>query len=120
MRPQKHHNNIKTIIDGIKFDSKAEGRRYVELKLRQRTSHISSLVCHPKFDLQPSFKKNGKTIRAITWSADFSYWFNGKRIIEDVKPFNKKKGKFIIEPAAILRHKLFEYKYPELTISIVE
>jgi len=119
MRPQKKFNNKKVIIDGIKFDSKSEGRRYLELKERQRIGAISSLVCHPKFDLQPSFKKNGKTIQKITWSGDFSYYFDGKRIIEDVKPFNKKKGKWVIEPASRLRHKLFEYKYPDLTIEFV-
>lgn len=119
MRTFKKHNNKKVKIDGIVFDSKAEGRRYDELKFRQKVGDISSLICHPKFDLQPSFKKNGKTIQAITWSADFSYWFDGKRIIEDVKPWNKKRKEWVIEPAAHLRHKMFEFKYPDLTIVFV-
>lgn len=58
----KKHNNKKVTIDGIKLDSKQEGRRYVELKLRLKLGDISSLVCHPKFMLQESFKKDGKTI----------------------------------------------------------
>jgi len=119
MRPQKQHNNKRIKIDGIWFASGAEGRRYSELKLRQRVDDIYSLICHPKFELQPGFKKNGKTIQAITWSADFSYYFKGKRIIEDVKPWNVKDQKFIIEPAARLRHKIFEYQNPDLTIEFV-
>ena len=119
MRPQKQFNNKKLTIDGIRFDSKAEGHRYVELKLRQRVGDISSLICHPKFDLQPGFKKNGKTIQKITWSGDFSYWFDGKRVIEDVKPWNNTKKKWVIEPASRLRHKIFEYQNPDLTIEFV-
>ena len=119
MRPQKQHNNKRITIDGIKFASNAEGRRYVELKLRQRVGDISSLICHPKFELQPGFKKNGKKVQAITWSGDFSYWFEGKRVIEDVKPWNVKDQKWVIEPASRLRHKLFEYQNPKLTIIFV-
>ena len=89
MRPQKQFNNKRIKIDGIWFASLAEGKRYIVLKERQRIGAISSLVCHPKFDLQPGYKKNGKTIQKITWSADFSYYFDGKRVIEDVKPWNK-------------------------------
>ena len=120
MRPQKKHNNKRVTIDGIKFASNAEGRRYVELKLRQKLGDISSLVCHPKFELQPGFIKNGKTVQKITWSADFSYYFNGKRVIEDVKPWNVKRQEFVIEGTAKLRHKLFEYQNPDLTIIFVK
>lgn len=69
----KYHN-CKVIIDGIKFDSKAEARRYVELKLMEDTGHIKELKLQPKFELQPKYKNNkGETIRAITYKADFSY-----------------------------------------------
>lgn len=68
------YNNKKTIVDNIKFDSKAEARRYVELKLMQDTGHIEKLTLQPKFELQPKYKNNkGQCIRAITYKADFSY-----------------------------------------------
>ena len=77
--------------------------------------------CHPRFELQPRFRKGDTFIRAITYTADFSYIrSDGKTVIEEVKPFNAKKGVFIIEQAARLRHKMFEYKYPELTLTIVQ
>ena len=79
------YNNIKTIINGIKFDSKAESERSCELKLLEKAGQIHDLVLQPKFILQPSFKHDGKTNRAITYVADFSYTEDGKSIVEDVK-----------------------------------
>ena len=47
-KPTKY-NNIKTEVDGHIFDSKAEARRYNELKLLAATGEILG------FGLQPSF-----------------------------------------------------------------
>lgn len=99
MRYNKY-KNVKTIIDGIKFDSKAEARRYTELKLLEKVGEISNLKLQPKFILQHSFKHEGKTVRAITYVADFQYTENGKEIVEDVKGvetavFKIKKKMFI-------------------------
>lgn len=33
--PKSKYNNVKTVVDGITFDSKAEARRYQELKFMQ-------------------------------------------------------------------------------------
>lgn len=69
----KYHN-CKVMVDGIKFDSKAEARRYAELKLMEDTGHIKELKLQPKFELQPKYKNNkGQCIRSITYKADFSY-----------------------------------------------
>lgn len=68
------YKNIRVMVDGIKFDSKAEARRYAELKLMEDTGHIKELKLQPKFELQPKYKNNkGETIRAIIYKADFSY-----------------------------------------------
>lgn len=45
------YKNIKVMVDGIKFDSKAEARRYAELKLMEDTGHIKELKLQPKFEL---------------------------------------------------------------------
>ena len=80
------YRNRKTIVDGIKFDSKAEAKRYIELKLLQKNGLITNLQLQPRFELQPGYKNNkGENIRAITYKADFSYIENGKMIVEDVK-----------------------------------
>ena len=105
----KYHSK-KIKIDGITFDSKAEANRYCELKLLERAGKIKDLSLQHKFELQPSFKKNGKTIRAITYVADFVY-FDFERmahVVEDVKGFKTKEY--------LLKKKMFEFKYPDLTI----
>ena len=106
------YGNKKVLIDGIKFDSMAEGKRYKELKLLQRAGIIKELELQPKFLLQESFKKNGKTYRKIEYIADFKYIENGKVIIEDVK--GKETEVFKI------KHKLFEYKYRDLELKLVK
>lgn len=104
------YRSKKIIIDGISFDSKREGNRYCELKLLEKAGKIKDLELQHQFELQPSFKKNGKTIRAITYVADFTYYdFETKRnVVEDVKGFKT--------DVYMLKRKLFEFKFPEFTI----
>jgi len=75
---RKYHNKP-TVVDGIKFDSKAEARRYNELKLLVRACEISDLQLQPKFPLVV----NGELV--CTYIADFSYEMRFHRIVEDVK-----------------------------------
>lgn len=73
--------NKKTSIDGFKFDSQAEARRYRELRVFEFAGVIRNLEMHPVF----AIKVNGKHV--CKYYADFAYWDNkgGKRIVEDVK-----------------------------------
>ena len=108
---QNKYKNKKTIIDGIEFDSKAEAKRFCELRLLEKARKIKDLTLQPCFILQSSFKKNGKTYRKIEYIADFQYEENGKVIVEDVKGMKTKEFQ--------IKRKLFEYKYPDLEIKIV-
>lgn len=98
----KYHNK-KMIIDGIRFDSKREAERYIELKCMEKQGEISELVIHPKFVLLPGFKYHGKTERAVTYTADFMYKEkNGNKVAEDVKGvrtevFNIKRKFFLFQ-----------------------
>lgn len=105
----KYHNQ-KIIIDGHELDSKKEGKRYSELKLLERAGCIKDLELHPAFLLIPSFKKNGKTYRKMTYVADFKYYDvnQQKVIVEDTKGYRTEVYK--------IKKKIFEYKYPELEI----
>lgn len=103
----------KTEVDGIVFDSKMESRRWQQLKLKLAAGEIKNLQRQPEFMLQPSFKKNGKTFRAITYRADFKYQLqNGKTVVEDVKGMETEAFK--------IKKKMFEYKYPELSLVLVK
>jgi hypothetical protein len=87
------YRNKKVTIDGHTFDSTKEGQRYQQLKLLLRANKISDLQLQPKFTLQDGFKTPwGKTIRAITYIADFAYRNErGEQIIEDVKGVRTKE-----------------------------
>ena len=112
---RKYHNT-KTVADGIKFDSKLEAERYEQLKILERAGVIRDLELQPSFELIPSFRKNGKTWRRTVYKADFRYILDedDNYIIEDVKGSTA-----VITGVFRLKQKLFEYKYPEYTISIV-
>lgn len=112
---RKYHNT-KTVADGIKFDSKLEAERYGQLKILERAGVIRALELQPSFDLLPSFRKNGKTWRKTVYKADFRYILakDDRIIIEDVKGSTA-----VITDVFRLKQKMFEYKYPEYTISIV-
>jgi hypothetical protein len=70
-----------TKIDGIRFASKREAKRYQELKLLFRAGLIRELQLQPEIDCIVEDK------HLFTYRADFSYWENGKNVIEDVKGF---------------------------------
>lgn len=106
------YRNKKVQIDNYILDSIAESKRYKELVILQRAKKIENLQLQPKFLLQESFKKNGKTYRKIEYIADFMYEENGQVIVEDVK--GKETEVFR------LKHKLFEKKYPELELRIIK
>lgn len=107
------YRNIKTIVNGIKFDSKAEAERYIVLRTAQNNGEITDLKLQPQFQLQPKYINNkGKTIRAITYKADFSYYIRGTLIVEDVKGMETKEFK--------LKKKMLEYKYPDIDFRLVK
>ena len=105
------YGNRKTVVDGIKFDSKAEAERYRELKLMEQAGIITDLQLQPKFPLIPTFRKNGQTFRGITYIADFAYTENGRKVVEDVKVFKTAVYK--------LKRKLFEYTYQDISLTEV-
>jgi hypothetical protein len=70
-----------TVIDGRKFPSKVEGRRYVELKRQQDAGLISDLKCQPRFKI--AHPVTGAHI--CVYVGDFLYRRGGTEIIEDVK-----------------------------------
>ena len=112
---RKYHNK-KAVADGIKFDSKLEAERYAQLKILERAGVIRDLELQPEYELIPSFKKDGKTWRKTVYKADFRYILceDDRIIIEDVKGSTA-----VITDVFRIKQKLFEYRYPELTIKIV-
>jgi hypothetical protein len=86
MRKRLKYRNIPITVNGIKFDSKAEYKRFVELELLQKAGKIFDLQMQKDFELQPSFQDNqGEKRRSIKYIADFVYKENEAIIVEDLK-----------------------------------
>jgi len=100
-KPNKYRNAI-TMADGIRFDSKAEARRYRELKLMKHSDNISGFGLQPSFIIGPE----------IRYRPDFIVCDKqGKVWVEDVK------GKET--EAFVMKAKMFREKYPWLELRIV-
>lgn len=94
-----------TTVDGIKFASMAEARRYRELKLLELSGEITGLECHPRFVI---WEHGRETIR---YEGDFAYTERGAAVVEDVKG---------VETAVFrLKAKMFRALHPEIELRIV-
>lgn len=72
---------IPTTIDGIRFASKKEAKRYSELRLLLKAEQIEDLV------LQPAYALTVKGVTVGRYLADFRYTDSrtGAVVVEDVK-----------------------------------
>lgn len=91
MRKPRVRGYQPTVVDGIRFHSKKEARRYQELKLLERAGQISNLERQVKIELHgksgPILTEKGNVMSYI---ADFRYvdWdLGGAWVIEDAKGF---------------------------------
>lgn len=91
------------VIDGIRFASKREANRFLLLRLSQRQGLITGLVPHPQFPLIV----NGRHVAYYT--ADSTYYRDGKKVVEDVKSPSTARNE-----AYRLRSKLFQALYPDI------
>ena len=100
----KYHAT-KVTVDGIKFDSKKEAKRYQELKLLEKAGEIHELQRQVKFRLLPSQRIDGKVIeRECTYIADFVYFDgNNNKIVEDTKG--------VRTPEYVIKRKMMLYFY---------
>ena len=105
-RENKYHN-AKCEADGIVFDSVLEKNYYCELKMRRMAGEIKDFELQVPFILQPSFKRNGKTERAIKYIADFVVHYpDGHKQVVDTKGMRTEMFK--------LKRKMLLYKYPDI------
>ena len=115
MKRNGHKFNAKpTVVDGIRFSSKAEAKRYGELKMLEKAGKIESLELQPVFPLRVllttgSMKGAAQALAGEyptigKYVADFKYFRNDAPtgwVIEDVKspatktPIYRFKKKFV-------------------------
>lgn len=75
----------KTVVDGIQFDSAKEAKRYTKLRDMEMAGEIQELRLQVPFEILPSFECDGVKYRGMKYIADFVYYRNGVRVVEDVK-----------------------------------
>lgn len=91
----KYHSR-KITRDGVTFDSVREYNRFKELQLLERAGKITRLNRQIPYELIPTQyetitdPKTGKkkrvcVERSCSYVADFTYWEDGKFIVEDAK-----------------------------------
>jgi len=71
----------KAKFNGITFDSKHERDRYIELVLLEKAKAIQDLKTQVAFPLIAKSKYG----REIVYKADFTYYCDGKLVVEDTK-----------------------------------
>lgn len=100
----------KTVAYGIKFDSLAEAR-YYPFAVNFASQNDCELRLQEPFEIQPKYRRNGKTVRAIKYVPDFTFWRNDELVkIVDVKGTQTKDFK--------IKAKIFCYKFDcDLTIA---
>lgn len=75
----------------------------------KNNGEVINFTLQPSLVLIPSYKKYGRTIRAITYAPDFYVQYaDGREVYVDIKGFATEASK--------LRKKMFDYIYPELTL----
>lgn len=94
MRKRHKYGSKITEVDGIRFHSKKEAKRYQELKLLERAGEIRDLQLQPNFPLNDSnINIKTPTGRTMKYIADFKYiTAGGTLIIEDVKGYDNQLG----------------------------
>lgn len=103
--------NGKVEYKGLKFDSKAELSRYIELEEMERNGIIRDLEVQPSFLLQDSFKHKSiaRKQAKMVYTADFKYTKDNEEYIEEFKSeYTAKLTDYR------MRIKMFLFKYPEI------
>ena len=95
--PKHKYFATRTEVDGIWFDSKAEGKKYSELVILQRVGKIANLKVHPVFPIIVN------EIKICDFIPDFSFMDleKGEPVILDVK------SRPTLTPMYRLKKKLF-------------
>lgn len=102
------------------FDSTKEYCRWLDLQLMEKAGTISNLERQKELVIQDAFVYEKKRVQRIVYKADFCYSdAKGKTIVEDVKGFDSKSGKYMQTEAFRLKWKLLKAKYPEYHFVLV-
>lgn len=99
MPRRNKYGAVKTLVEGVLFDSKLEARGWKELLLEQSVGLISELQRQVPFFIKVAGKKICK------WTVDYTFIRDGQHVARDAKG--------VIARDVVIRKKLAEALYPE-------
>jgi hypothetical protein len=73
-----------TVVEGIRFASQKEARRYTELRLLEAAGAITDLRLQVRYPLH-TVTPSGELAKVCEYRADFRYVENGAMVVEDCK-----------------------------------
>lgn len=115
MSYQKYKSK-QTIVDGIKFQSKLEAERYLQLKFLLRADEIADLKLQPEFQIFEGYidPLTGEKHKSRYYIGDFQYVDvrNHQTIVEDTKGVETDVFKLKWE---LVQEKFPEYVFRKLT-----
>lgn len=83
-KPKSKYRNVPTVVDGVRFSSRAEAKRWDELRMLEKAGEIRELKRQFAF---PLYAMGAKLVGSYV--ADFTYFKNPSRdeppVVEDVK-----------------------------------
>lgn len=97
---RKYYSTKKVKYNNLTFDSGLELYFY---KLLESNNLLENLKMQEPFEIQPSFKYRGSTIRKMEYICDF--YLTDKKIVIETKGLLEEKAK--------IKHKMFKFKYPD-------
>ena len=87
--PKSKYGAKPMVVDGIRFDSTKEARRYRDLRLLEKAGVIHDLELQPRFPLEvvELFRPHGRVKNCGYYTADFRYVDTATTavVVEDVK-----------------------------------
>ncbi len=101
---------IPTVVDGIRFASKAEARAYRVLKIAEAHGMVTELRLQPRYELQAKLVTPYERIRAVNYVGDFEFVRDGRRVCVDTKGIQTQ--------AFAIKWKLVKAKYPEIQFEL--
>jgi hypothetical protein len=107
--------SVECVVDGIKFQSRLEGRRYVQLKQMAQAGLIKDLELQAEFLIQGEVKDpyTHKKLKPINYYGDFLYTdpVTGQKICEDTKGYATELFR--------VKWKLVIPRYPEIKFVVL-
>jgi hypothetical protein len=92
--PRSKYGAKATEVEGIRFASRLEAARYVELRTLESAGLISGLQCQPRYPLTAVNVASGEVFSLGVFIADFRYQTPQGEVIEDAKGMDLPLGRW--------------------------